>query len=152
MNPVKDVLPVACLVMLSAAPAIFAQPETSKGLLAKAEQIIAIQETVIESQDKDISNLQAEIRLRDELIEEVKARTAEQNNLIELYKGVAGLKDEVINSQKEQIAVYLESVKDRDAVIKQLAQPRKTSTWQKIAESITPVASIIAIAIASNGN
>ena len=57
----------------------------------------------------------------------------------------------LVKAHKEQIAIYKETVEERDKVISQLAQPRKTPVWQKVAESVIPVASIIAIA-AAGGN
>jgi septal ring factor EnvC (AmiA/AmiB activator) len=139
-----------CLMVLLV-PVAWAQPLTTEGLLQEARNVIESKNSVIENQKEEIESLESENSEQAGLVNQLESKIRELEVQIAAHKQVVALKDELIAVHKDQIAIHTKAIEARDEAIKQLAQPRKTAVWQKVAESLVPVASIIALA-AVNGN
>ena len=109
---------------------------------------IDLKDATIRDQNVIIDDLEEQIATLEQLAVKLEAKSNEQEWQIVLHKGIVDDQKKLLLNYQSRIAVYDASISDRDEVLKELAKSRKTSTWQKVAESITPVASVVALAIA----
>lgn len=57
------------------------------------------------------------------------------------------LLQQMLGTQERMAAIFENAIKDRDNVIKELAKGNKRSAWERIADSIAPVAGIVSLAV-----
>ena len=121
-------------------------------LVARLQEQVEKKDETITAKNTVITGLEAAQKLQDQKVLDLEKKINELENHIFLYQGIVEDTDKIIQNYRDQVGLYNQSIKDRDNLIKELAKPRRTSTWQKVAETVVPVASIIALATAKNGN
>ena len=145
----------AALLCLGSSLPVSAQSSNEPDLKDRLIQVLSQQvdeknNTIIILQ-KRIEELQRLDTLRVEKRIELERVVGEQKGIIAKYEDRGRLWLERITKEKELTANANKGIIERDKLITELSKPRKTSTWQKVAESVVPVVSIIAIA-AAGGN
>jgi chromosome segregation ATPase len=145
---------VLTVVTFSAPKSVLGQ--TSSNQLAQKYKELA------EAYKAQVDEYKAQVNDMQKLIESLRAEKAtmqsllqtEEGKLIEKEKQIAALQDNqkdlrsAMEVQQKMLGILEQGTKDRDAVIKELAKGNKRSTWEKIAESLPALATIIALGLA----
>ena len=146
---------VAALLCLGSSLPVSAQssnePDPKDRLIQVFSQQVDEKNATIIILQRTIEELQRLGALRVEKRIDLERLVGEQKGIIAKYEDRDKLWLERIAKERELTANANKGIVERDTLITELIKPRKTSTWQKVAESVVPVASIIAIAVA-NGN
>ena len=107
-----------CLMALTLVPVTWAQ-QTPEDLLQEAITVIEAKNAVIESQNRDIANLQTSIKLRERLVEQLNFKSRELEALIAAYKEGLSLKEDLKEDSK-LIETRLEQIRIAEANIRML--------------------------------
>ena len=142
------------LMVLMPASVLAQEPtpeELLQSLIGIYNAVVESQSAVVESQSEEIELLKSERSTQKALVTQLGSKIKELEGQIVTYKEIVDLKNQLIKTHQDQIAIHAKLVESLNEATKQLAQTRKTTVWGKIAESIVPIASIVAV-VAAGGN